>query len=598
MKKIMERVTKEANQIINQKEELSVVNEEVMSKQREILEKLAIIKELKSKNDESYKAILYDAKKLQKEHEILYNRYKKGKQSIERNISNAKLNIINDMKYNQRLVRKYMSEDLKNINVETLKSEEEELKMYMNLSKMSKERFEKLSPKQQEKIMQARKHYEEKEQRLDKIEEVVNYVNLVGNKNPEDVLKDIYNAIEEVNNNFNLENIDKLTFLSLDEKNPEENTKHEDVENVISYGNAISYEESQDKIKDVRNDILQCMKLMEKYREDPEKRKEILKTLKDLENQKKELLDVLGNAQSTIPSQSEGTKSQKDSPTGTIPTKESPKRVEQKRPIITFDRKTGNYTYIDENGEIPYENFFKPRYSKNGEKVKFHDRVHENDKAEIIKFAMDKGLTKKQAKMLDYRIYIVLNRENPQLVNKYIESFKKKGKIDMGFDIVYDLRKRNQKIERNIGYRTLRDIMKKAKAHEKLGIAQLFEDKSRTFIHALLEGTTVTAIGAGSDYANSKLEESRNETKEQVAENIDKLENVDVSNNKELQKENSIQNQDNELKTGDYTKINLKVDKFGNIVEKTEEQKIIDEEMEKYNKQKNDIEQQTKSKEK
>ncbi len=569
MENIIETITKKLNQIANQKKELNSLNEDLVNKQKEILEKMAIIKELKAKNDDSYKTVLEEAKKLQQEHEILYNRYQEGKQIVEKSITELKSNIIKNLKYKKSIIKKYNGVDLTSINMDVLKKEEQKIRKCMIANKISKEKFEKLSPEQQKKITKMKEYYKDNKKRFNAIREVVNYTKLVGDKNPEDVLERIEDVIYEIDDKFSLENIDKITSVKLNE----ENSKAIEGKNPENNENIVKAQELENEIKEIKSNLLKNMKLLDTYKDNPTKLEEITRKIRGLEEENKVLYEKLNNIQVDdilqktseilgrgVTTQNKGTKA-KDN-----------ENQKSHRIMVKFDIKTGKYIYIDENGKKTYCNAFEEKEGK------YIDCIPKETKKKIIEFSMKKGLTKKQAKKLDDKICAVLKLKNPELLNKYIESVKEDEEFDKGFDIVYDLRKRKQKIEQKIGYRNLRNIMKKAKAHSKLGIAEVLKDKSRTLLYGLLGGTALTAIGSGT--LNNNLNKDQNQ--EQPLENVeildngilknDIIDNSNVSKEKEQEKDNINKEQqeklndekNSELKNGDYVKISKSAMLFAN----------------------------------
>lgn len=417
--------------------------------------------------------------------------------------------------------------------------------------------------------------YNKNQQRLSEVRRIMSFVKLVGDKKPEDVLQDVNYAIKEVNNNFNLEHIDKLVSFNLDDKNLKQDLKDEKDEKDEKDQDSGRQENeksetidtnTENKIKNNKQDILKYMKLIEKYKDNPEKCKDFKRAMNDLQKENKKLYDTLNKNQSKDdfnPPQLKNTINSKEEPKR-IEKKEEPKRIEKKedrRPEIVFDRKTGNYTYYDENGKATDYDFFYQRTGKKGKKEgKYYDKITKSQKKHIMEYAISKGLTKQQAKMMDDKIYMILVGKNPQLLDKYIESLKGNKTFDKGFDILYDLRKRDRDIERNIGFKNMRNIIKKAKEHEKLGIARVFKDKSRAPLYGLLAGLVgAAAIGTGTyKLLNSENEEKTNiegilENADELAHEIKEKSNIPNTDSKSQKDEKDLT--ENEENQGGFIKI-------------------------------------------
>ena len=175
----------------------------------------------------------------------------------------------------------------------------------------------------------------------------------------------------------------------------------------------------------------------------------------------------------------------------------------------------------------------------------------------MIKNVMERGLTKKQAKKMDPHIYRILLLKNPELLSKYIDALKGDKEFDKGFDIEYDLRKKNQKIVNDIGFMNRARIGKKAKAHEKLGIAKVFRDKSRVKLYGILSAIGVTTLGGVGVYALNSGNESKEPTKtfEQMAREFEEATGYKYTKASEKHNEgNKEQNNDEQKKDKDNDK--------------------------------------------
>jgi len=148
-----------------------------------------------------------------------FDKYKKKKQEVESKILKSKKAILKDLNYKHRIVKDYINKNLKDIDIKSLKKEEAKLRNEVKLIRVTSEEFKKLNSEQQKTIIQAQSDYNKNKQRLSEIRGIISFIKIVGDKNPEDILQQIDYAIEQVNNNFDLENIDKLVYFNIDDKN-------------------------------------------------------------------------------------------------------------------------------------------------------------------------------------------------------------------------------------------------------------------------------------------------------------------------------------------------------------------------------------------
>lgn len=235
----------------------------------------------------------------------------------------------------------------------------------------------------------------------------------------------------------------------------------------------------------------------------------------------------------------------------------------KERPSIVVDGINGKLVYDDKNGKKEEFDMFKENDEKEGQ---YESVVTKNKKNNIKQYAISRGVPRRNARAIDENIYMALSRYNPDLIDTYIESLKGENK-DKGFDLTYNFKEKDKTIERKIGRKNIRNLFKKAFRQEKLGIAVVLKEKSKAKFYAILATLGLTGLSAIYGHNNKPAAlDSGSRVKLEQDVNRDDL--------KTKEKDKKVDNKKNEKK---QEKDNLKKDKFGNRIEKTEEEKIADE---------------------
>lgn len=144
--------------------------------------------------------------------------------------------------------------------------------------------------------------------------------------------------------------------------------------------------------------------------------------------------------------------------------------IQKQKPQVKFEAKPHIYTYIDELGnEIEYDFFEK--------NLMLSDKFKSENIQPIIHMAKEKGLTNKQIRKIDLYIASILEQDNLELFNNYIEAIKKSEEIK--FIISYDLRTDGIKKEDMLIKKELNKIKKYAIRQKTLGIATVIRDESK-----------------------------------------------------------------------------------------------------------------------
>lgn len=352
------------------------------------------------------------------------------------------------------------------------------------------------------------------------------------------------------------------------------------------------------RMRENQINILKLMKTMDKYKNDPEKYNACAKKIKEIQNTNKMIYEALFPEQLNKDGrQTQQTSLQQPQKDG----KEvEPKNViyigqKKERPQIKFDVKNGVYTYINEYGNaLPYD-FFSGKEKSTIEDGIHYEVITKEREEKLMKDAIQRGLTKRQAKKIDFRIYVLLLQNNGELLRNYIDSFKNNKEFDVGFDAEYDLRRRNKKIIRDIGRKNIRSISRKAKNASKLGIAKMYKDKIRVGVAAIWTAIGLTAAG-GTGYIalDSGIQQNANENKSEQQQNIDENKNIeetiknfksedidqksneDTSNGFKNNYKVNVKEQDSQEKEQQNNEVTVTVDMDGNTEEIAENQNIVD----------------------
>lgn len=287
---------------------------------------------------------------------------------------------------------------------------------------------------------------------------------------------------------------------------------------------------------DVNNDaIYKYSKMMEKYKDDPEKCSKI-----------KEQIDILMNENQQL-MQNEYNKQSKETNT------------DKKRPKLEFFVNTGYWLYVDENGDT----FTVDLYDKD-KKGKFKSCIKDEHIEEVKTYIMKEfGLTGYQVDDVDMQLWRVLGETNNiELRDKYIQAIKDGNKTDKGFDLIYDLQTKGKKAgRRKLDRKSKKQQIKNANRHEKLGLAKVMRDKKLS-LGKILGGLAIggaailTAIGIGSHKPEKlgpaqitpKVEEGSRDNKDNV--------NKDFQKNKKDNKDNTL---DRQQKDGSDIKVRAKI---------------------------------------
>lgn len=146
--------------------------------------------------------------------------------------------------------------------------------------------------------------------------------------------------------------------------------------------------------------------------------------------------------------------------------------IERQKPQVKFEAKTHLYTYIDELGNQIEYNFF----GKDKDGI-LNDNIVENKVQSIINSVKEKKLTNKQIKKIDVYIAMILEKENFNMYNNYIDTIK--NGQELKFIISYDLRIEGLQKEEILTCKMLNKIKRYALRQRSIGIATVVRDRSK-----------------------------------------------------------------------------------------------------------------------
>lgn len=206
------------------------------------------------------------------------------------------------------------------------------------------------------------------------------------------------------------------------------------------------------------------------------------------------------------------------------------------RPKLEFFVNTGYWLYVDENGD----SFTVDLYDKD-EKGRFKSCIKDEHVEEVKLYIMKEfDLTEYQVEDVDMQLWrVLIETDNLDLRDKYIQAIKDGNKTDKGFDLTYNLQTKGKKAERRkIDRKSKKQQIKNAKRHEKLGLAKVARDKKLSLKKVLgglaIGGAAIlTAIGISNSSKTEKLGPAQNQkVEENTLDNKGKT-NKDSRNNEQ-----------------------------------------------------------------
>lgn len=449
----MEQIENGMDSLMKQKDLYIQLRTKMLDLQKE---ERTIIKESRKVTDKTSKEYLDLLKKANKIRDGI-NNLDKDLKVVQKRFQNIKKYIIENLIENKNILEKYknvkddeelnkLREALGNtdINKENLDKKINELRENINLNNLSKEEINKLNKEDRKKVLNAKEQYLNNKKALEKNEKI-KYIVLLGDEEPKKRLFQCESAIAYINKEFNIENIE----------------------------------------------------------------------------------EVLGKLEETLD-------------------------IQKQMPQIKFDIKTHTYTYINERGkESEFEMFEKE------DSGKYTSLVTKEYIEYVQKWAKENGLSKRQMKAIDYNVVDILQQENPDLLNNYLEAIKEDQ--EPNFSIEYNFKTKGMEKENKIDRKTLRTIKKSARNQEKKGIATVIKNKIKGKVIGVLAalglagGAATAAIAAqGIDLDKGPI------TGEVIGEKLGKDKINDVKDRLKEEKDNKDKenkNKEKQATVGDYIKI-------------------------------------------
>lgn len=181
------------------------------------------------------------------------------------------------------------------------------------------------------------------------------------------------------------------------------------------------------------------------------------------------------------------------------------------RPKLEFFINTGYWLYVDENGD----SFTVDLYDKD-KKGKLKSCIKDENVEEVKLYIMKEfGLTGYQVENVDMQLWrVLIETDNLELRDKYIQSIKDGNKTDKGFDLTYNLQTKGKKTERRkLDRKSKKQQKKNAKRHEELGLAKIIRDKRVNLkIVGLIAGAVAAVAAIGTGIKTLKLGPAQNQS--------------------------------------------------------------------------------------
>lgn len=357
----------------------------------------------------------------------------------------------------------------------------------------------------------------------------------------------------------------------------------------------INKEKLDDKINKISEQInLNSLSKEEISKMNQEKRKEVLNAKEQYLNNKKELeklekikyITLLGNEEPKKRIfQYESAIAYIDKQfsieniEGVIEKLEETLGIQKQKVQVKFDLKTHTYTFVDERGK---ETVFENLFSKD-EDGKYKGTLTDENIKTTKQWAKTNGLTKRQIKSIDYNVVKVIQTVRPDLLNSYLEAIKEGKEAD--FDIEYNFKTKGTNKDEKIDRKELRKIKILAYRQKMKGIATVIKGKTKLKIAGIMAAIGLTGFASAIAGNESNLALNQGIT-------VDPIVGEMLNQNSKISDSHDTKDDVSQCaKIYDVENAEIRTDKFGNPIDKTEEQKIADEAMKNYYKRKENVKQ-------
>ena len=225
---ILKKIIKDAKQFNTEKQILKKDNEKLIEQQNEIKAIIAEANQLKGKDETAFKEKLEEAKKIAKEREVLYYKEEKNEKELKEKIEKEKKKIISDLKKKQEKIFNNRHKNIENLNggdIYKLKQEKEKLQEEIKLAKTPKDKLEKMSDEEKNKVKEATKKLKGNKNRVKEINDIMDTSKILEGQKPLEKFRELNVIMKNVEEKFNFDKIDMMLFDALAQKKDKENEK-------------------------------------------------------------------------------------------------------------------------------------------------------------------------------------------------------------------------------------------------------------------------------------------------------------------------------------------------------------------------------------
>ncbi len=214
----IEEIQKGMKRLLDRRDEYNQYKNEALSLKEVFDEKVKVAKQVKDKNSEQYKNLVQEINELK---EKMFKIAELGEKK-EKQFDKLKQYILEELKNNKNILEKY--KDSEDIVIEEFKDKVGEfdtekrrkleenisnLQQKLKLNNLSPEEIRQMNREEQAKVNEIREEYLNNSKKLEKYEKL-KYVALLGNDLPENRIMQYEKAIEDIENEFSIENIENV----------------------------------------------------------------------------------------------------------------------------------------------------------------------------------------------------------------------------------------------------------------------------------------------------------------------------------------------------------------------------------------------------
>lgn len=207
-------IRKNMETLLERKESYIKTKNNILKVQNEIIKLKEEANKIQDKNSEEYIKIKDEINQLAQNHKNLYEVL----EMEAKRFNNILNNIIKNLKVNKRILEEYkdVKDDAELEKIKTQKYKEEqvdekffELYEKLKLNEKTKEEIHQMKPEERKKALGAREQYLNNKKEFEKYSKI-KYATILGDESPEKRIKQYEDAINYVENNFKIENIEDV----------------------------------------------------------------------------------------------------------------------------------------------------------------------------------------------------------------------------------------------------------------------------------------------------------------------------------------------------------------------------------------------------